>query len=148
MSSTKTRASRNSKDDSVDFDNDGQLTKSTSAALNSELPESLFSYVTPKKKGAFKCSFEDGQSNDATNSHVCSTLEKSGLHENPSANVFGLHFEDEDMISETSMPRVIAFSPSLNLLRFDFDNREVDLFDSSVASIFFGNAQKQSLEED
>jgi hypothetical protein len=148
LSSTKTKASRIFKDVSAEFDLDGQQSKSTSTALNSELPESLFSYVTPKKKSTLKCPFEDGQSNDATNSHVCSTLEKTALHENLSANVFGLHFDDEDMRSETSMPRVIAFSPSLNLLNFDFDHREVDLFDSSVTSIFFANTQKQSLEED
>ena len=148
MTSTKTKASRIFRDDSAEFDLDGQQSKSTSAALNSELPEALFTYVTPKKKSTLKCPFEDGHSNDATNSHVCSTLEKTALHENPSANVFGLHFEDEDMISDTSMPRVIAFSPSLNLLNFDFDHREVDLFDSSVTSIFFANTQKQSLEED
>ena len=148
QSSTKTKASKIVKDDSVEFDLDGLQSKSTSTALNSELPESLFSYVTPKKNSAFKCPFEDFHSNDATNSHVCSTLEKSALHENPSANVLDLHFEDEDMRSETSIPKVIAFSPSLNLLNFDFDNRELDLFDSSVASIFFGKTQKQCLEED
>ena len=52
------------------------------------------------------------------------------------------------MRNETFVPRVNAFSPSLNVLNIDFDNRDLDLFDTSLTSMFLGNSQKQCLEED